>query len=100
MLDIPGVRALEPALIAATSSKGRPLIVDLSDVSFISSSGLGVLVKIARALAIEGHSSVLVGATPVIENVIRTAKLDTVLRLAHSIDVARDFVLLPPVKSE
>lgn len=50
-LDTPGVGRIETRFLAAVVPCGKPAIVDLSQVDFIASLGLRMLLSAARSLA-------------------------------------------------
>jgi anti-sigma B factor antagonist len=84
-----GGRLLEAGSAALRDAVGRPLVLDLSGVDFLSSSGLGLLV----ALNDEGHDlgvplRVVVDETRPVIRPIRTMGLDEVLSLYRTVDEA------------
>jgi anti-sigma B factor antagonist len=84
-----GGRLLEAGSAALREAVGRPVVLDLSDVNFLSSSGLGLLV----ALHDEGRDlgtplRVVVDETRPVIRPIRTMGLDEVLSLYGSLDEA------------
>ncbi|MEO8605029.1 MAG: STAS domain-containing protein [bacterium] len=65
------------ALVAAD----HPLIaLDLSDVDFIDSSGLGAIVAAHKQLGTRGNL-VIVGAKPAVANLFRLTRMDKVFRM-------------------
>jgi anti-anti-sigma factor len=60
-LDAAGVEAGELRFTAAVASVGRHAIVDFSDVSFIGSLGVRLLLAVARVLERRGRRMVLYG---------------------------------------
>jgi anti-sigma B factor antagonist len=84
-----GGRLLEAGSAALREAVGRPVVLDLSGVNFLSSSGLGLLV----ALHDEGRElgaplRVVVDETRPVIRPIRTMGLDEVLSLYGSLDAA------------
>jgi len=84
-----GGRLLEAGSAALREAVGRPVVLDLSGVNFLSSSGLGLLV----ALHDEGRDigsplRVVVDETRPVIRPIRTMGLDEVLSLYGSLDEA------------
>lgn len=60
---------------------GHPLIaLDLSDVEFIDSSGLGAIVSALKHLGDRGDL-VIVGARPAVQNLFRLTRMDKVFRM-------------------
>jgi anti-anti-sigma factor len=83
-LDIAGAGALSLKFTAATAGRKRHVLVEMADVDFVSSIGLGMLVQVARALNADGKKVVLIAPNPAVAGVIRTAKLDAVMPIADS----------------
>jgi anti-sigma B factor antagonist len=64
-LDLAGAPELASALTDVKQA-GRPLVVDLRELEFIDSSGLGVLVRFNNAAVTDGFEySVIAGPPPV-----------------------------------
>lgn len=83
-LDIAGAGALSLKFTAATAGRKRHVLVEMADVDFVASIGLGLLVQVARALTGEGKKVVLIAPNPAVAGVIRTSKLDAVMPIADS----------------
>jgi anti-sigma B factor antagonist len=77
--DLAGVEAFTDAIDAATG--GGPVVVelDLSDVSFIDSSGVGAIVVAARTVATRGSAVRIGGRSPVVERVLEVSGLEAAL---------------------
>jgi len=65
------------------------IILDLSTVDFIDSSGLGSIVAAMKQLG-PGRRLDLAGLTPTVEKVFRLTRMDTVFRLFPTLDEATD----------
>jgi len=78
-LDAPGAEQIGVQFTAAVAARGRNAIVDLSEVGFIASMGLRLLISTARALSLKGGSLVLFGATPMVQGVFDDAALDQII---------------------
>ena len=63
------------------------VILDLSSVSFIDSSGLGAIVASMKQLG-DHRRLDLAGLTPVVDKVFRLTRMDTVFKLFPSLDDA------------
>ncbi len=72
---------------AETENEARRVILDLSSVEFIDSSGLGAIVASMKQLG-DGRRLDLAGLHPVVEKVFRLTRMDTVFRLFASLDDA------------
>lgn len=86
-IDIATVAELRERLFELADS-GRPVIADLSQVSFVDSTGLGALVGAARRAAAHGGSLHVVGARPQIRQLFRVTGLDGQVPLARSLEEA------------
>jgi anti-sigma B factor antagonist len=82
-VDVHTAPALREALIAA-EARGLAVIVDLSGVPFMDSTGLGVLIG-ALGRAIEDDQRLVLCAVP-----DRIARLLTVTGLSERFEIARD----------
>jgi anti-anti-sigma factor len=88
-LDLAGVGAIELRFTASTASKRRHAIVDMSQVPFMASLGMGMLVQVARTLASGGHKVILLSPTEIVATALRTSRLDAVMPIAADMDAAR-----------
>lgn len=55
--------------------KDEKIILQLNDVSYIDSSGIGVLIKIVNAVQAQGGAVYLTGIKPMIEKIFKVAGL-------------------------
>jgi anti-sigma B factor antagonist len=67
---------------------GRRILVDLTGVSFMDSTALGVLVETARTLQSSGGQMVLVADDPRVTRVIEITGLARVFRIESSLPEA------------
>ncbi|HUW65188.1 MAG TPA: anti-sigma F factor antagonist [Spirochaetia bacterium] len=80
-MDLQVADHLRSALDSAMGEKGtRYLVLDLSGVSFIDSSGLGVILGRYRRLAQSGGRVSLVGLSPPVKNVLELSGLLRIMR--------------------
>lgn len=94
-LDLAGTREIELKLTATTAGRHKPVIIDLSQVSFLSSAGLGLLIQIARSLRADKHSVVALAPNETSKRVIQISKLDFILRIAGTLEEALELAKLP-----
>jgi anti-anti-sigma factor len=80
-LDLAGERELEAAIDAAREA-GGPLTIDLSDLEFIDSSGLRVLVKLHNRAASGGFPYRLIPGPPQVHRTFALCGLDRTLAFA------------------
>lgn len=77
-LDVAGAAKLEKELTHAQATDGE-VVVDLSDVKFVASSGLRVLLKSAQALSRQDAVLVVSGANDTVLEVLRMSGFDKLL---------------------
>jgi anti-anti-sigma factor len=79
-LDTVGVDQIELRFEAAVASSGRDVLVDLSQVSFVSSMGVRLLISAARAQRVRGSRRlVLFGAQPTVATTLDMVALDKII---------------------
>ncbi|WP_449042181.1 STAS domain-containing protein [Paracoccus sp. (in: a-proteobacteria)] len=101
------VRVEEPRLDAAIAIRfkdrlrdvaaryGPRILLDLTPVQFMDSSGLGAVLAIRRILP-EGHRLELTGLTPNVDRVFRLTRMDTVFTIHRDPDA----LPLPPAPDD
>ena len=78
-LDTANVNGVESEFTSGVLPLAQNTIVDLSDVSFIASLGIRMLLGAARGLSVKGARLVMFGATPPVMEIIETTALsDTI----------------------
>jgi anti-sigma B factor antagonist len=88
-VDVYTAPVLRARLIEATESGAGPLVVDMSGVEFIDSSGLGVLVSILKRISEQGSTMTIVSDREIVLKVFRITGLDRVFEIVPTIaDVA------------
>ena len=88
LLDIPGVNDIALKFTAYTATQRKPVIVDLSEVSMITSMGIGMLITVANTLRQHNASMVLFKPQPNVEKVLRMSGLDQIFTIEHDLDAA------------
>lgn len=78
-VDLPEAGELRALLTEACNGDAPGVVVDLTDVHFIGSSGLGVLVQAHQQLESAGRSLHIRGASPSIRKAFEITQLDRVL---------------------
>jgi anti-anti-sigma factor len=87
-LDAAGAGAVDLKLTSQTVARRKPAIVDLSEVPFIASLGIGLLVQIARSLASHGSQAVAVAPNEPVRGVLRLMQLGDLLPVVATRDEA------------
>lgn len=86
-LDIQGAAAIDLRMnVIAGSSKF--LLIDLRNVSFLGSMGLRSILVPAQAVRRRGGKVALFGPIPLVEDVLKTSNIDTIIPIFHDLDAA------------
>jgi anti-sigma B factor antagonist len=75
-IDLHTAPSLREAALAALRQHGTNLRVDLSDVTFMDSTGIEVLLATRRRAQLEGGSLTLCRLTPAVRRIIEVTGLD------------------------
>jgi anti-sigma B factor antagonist len=86
-IDLYTAPAMRDCLAAATKSSSRVLI-DLSGVTFLDSTGLGVMLGALGRAGHEDQPLVLVGSTSLVRRVLEITRLDQVFPMYASLEEA------------
>lgn len=87
-LDTPGVDEISESFFWVTAARARPAIVDLSEIEFLASRGIGLLVTSAKSLMKAGHRLALLNPKEMVESVLKISRLDKIMPIAHDLDEA------------
>jgi anti-anti-sigma factor len=87
-LDTTGAEEINESLANATAAAGRPTIVDLSQIDFMASRGIALLLANSKRLLKAGHKLVLLNPQELVESVLRISRMDTVMPIAHDLEEA------------
>jgi anti-sigma B factor antagonist len=82
-LDASVAPAFKQQAVAAVGSGSAGLVVDLSTVEFMDSSGLGAMVSILKALGARGSMAVC-NAGPAVAALFKLTRMDKVFAIAGS----------------
>ena len=86
-LDIAGAQDIDLKMNVIAGSK-RAVLVDMQKVSFIGSMGLRALVTPAQAIKGKGGKIVLFGPNEMVEKVLRSSAIDTLIPIHHEFQSA------------
>ena len=84
-VDVYTAPELRRRLLDAVDGDGAPLVVDMSAVEFIDSSGLGVLVGILKRVSEKGETMTIVSDREPVLKVFRITGLDRVFSIAGTL---------------
>ncbi len=87
-LDAVGVQQVGTRFQGLTASRGKPTIIDLTNLEFIASLGLGMLLSCARALHGRGARAVIVNPQPMVAKAIETAHMSSVMPIYGTVEEA------------
>lgn len=79
---------LRASLRAIIDEKPKRLVVDLSRVPYVDSSGIAVLIGAMQSLEQEGGVFLLAGAQEAVRMIFESARLDQYFRLFPDVDAA------------
>ena len=79
---------LKQKVLEAVEGGERKVLVDFANTGYIDSSGLGVLVSLAKKLREEGGEMRLAGLNPDLRTLFELTKLDTLFNITDSLDEA------------
>src|SRR5580700_7558876 len=86
-LDIAGAAAVDLQMNVVAGSR-KAVLVDLQKVSFLGSMGLRALVAPSRAIKNRGGKMVLFGPNEMVEKVLKTSGIDTLIPVHHELQSA------------
>lgn len=94
-MDRAGVQGIDLQFTALTATKKALILVDLSAVPFLASIGIRTLVANARALRQRGGRMALLAPQPMVDEVLRTAGISTIIPTFHDLGTAREALKAP-----
>jgi anti-anti-sigma factor len=92
-LDLEGTEAADLKLTSLAAARRGFVIVDLDGVEFMSSIGVSIIVKVARALSSREGRLVLLKPRPNVADVLMRTQIDQVIPVCGDFDAARTAVL-------
>jgi anti-sigma B factor antagonist len=88
-VDLRTSPALRSRLLAVLETEPARVVIDLSKVGHMDSSGVGTLVEAKRLLERQGGRLVLAGLQPRVRSVFEITQLDTFFLIVDTVDEAR-----------
>lgn len=83
-LDSANIGKIEGQFSAGVVAGGKSTLVDLTEVEFLASLAVRMLISSARALSARGGKLVMYGANPAVLDTIETMGFDDIVPLAAS----------------
>jgi len=84
-LDVVGLQAVQNKFYAYTASTRKNSIVDLSELEFIASLGIGMLISSAKAMGQHNARMVLVNPRPDVDAVLRMTGIDNAIAIVATV---------------
>ena len=89
-VDLYSSPRLREAIVSAVTERSPSVVVDLSGVGYMDSSGIATLVEALQLTRKHSGRLVLAGLTPRVREVFELARLQSVFDLADSVEHALD----------
>lgn len=87
-LDMQAVNAIGDQFAFAVGNSKDAVIVDLSEVAFLSSIGMRMLISAARSLNNRGHKMVLLSPVSEVKDALVTVGFDELIPICDDMDAA------------
>lgn len=87
-LDIAGVQEISLKFTTFTTTQKKAVIIDLTNVTMITSMGLGMLITNAKSLKLHGIPTILMNPKPTVERVIKMSGLQELLPIEQDLESA------------
>jgi anti-sigma B factor antagonist len=91
-MDIEGVGHIETQFAGMTASPRSAVIVDMSEVPYMSSIGIRALLMNAKSVAKRGGKLVLLSPQANVRNVLVTSGIDQIIKIHSDLDEAVAYV--------
>ena len=87
-LDVAGLHAVDVKFHSYAAARRKPTLVDLSQLDFISSLGMGMFISCAQSLGRHGVKMVLLNPQALVEETMGAVGLGRVIPIVRSQDEA------------
>jgi anti-anti-sigma factor len=91
-LDVLGMKQIDVRFHGETAARERSAIVDLSQLEFITSLGIGMLFGCAKSLRRRGRTMVLLGSNGFVDTTLRTVGVHEAIPFATTLEEALQLV--------
>jgi anti-anti-sigma factor len=95
-LDVAGLQATNVKFHGYTAARRKPTLVDMSQVEFIGSLGMGMLISCAQALQRHRAKMVLVNPVSIVAEALQAVGIDQVIPITNSVEDALRLLGLAP----
>lgn len=87
-LDMKGTNEIDNLFNFQINTAKAPVLIDMSEVDFLASIGIRLLLTSARALSRRGGKMVILNPQPMVEDVLKTAGVDQLIEIYNDYDLA------------
>jgi anti-anti-sigma factor len=91
-LDTTGVGEVELKFTGHTVPSGKPLLLDMSEITYVSSLGLWMLLTVAKALSLRGAKTVLLRPQPSVREILSVSGFDQLMTVHDDEATALEFL--------
>jgi anti-sigma B factor antagonist len=88
-LDAAAINAIQPEFMAKTTALKKPALVDMSEVTFMASLCIRMLVEAAKGLKASGARLALLKPSPLVERALKASGFHLVVGIFHDEEIAR-----------
>ena len=85
--DVVGAEQIDGPL-SVLSASGQPVIIDFSEVTYLSSAGIRSLIKSAKTIDSRGGKLALASLAPNVEAILSISGVDMLLTICRDLDAA------------
>jgi anti-anti-sigma factor len=87
-LDSAGVEAIDDRLSSLAATPAARILIDLSQVPFLASIGIRILLTNARMLRRNGGKMALLNPQSLVEEVLKVTGIESIIPIFHDLDAA------------
>ena len=91
-----GVERMTGDVMTHTAKRGLPTIIEMTEVEFLASAGLGLLASLRKRLLATDAGIVLLTPSPRAADAIHASRMDMILPVADSLDEAFSILGIEP----
>jgi anti-anti-sigma factor len=89
-LDAATIITIQPEFMAKTAALKKPVLVDMSQVTFMASLCIRMLVEAAKGLKVSGARLALLKPTPLVEKALQASGFHLVVGIFHDKEIAME----------
>ena len=94
-LDSAGVEAIDARLSSLTATRAARIVLDLSQVPFLASIGIRILLTNAWVLRQNGGRMALLNPQSLVEEVLQVTGIESIIPIFHDLDAASAALKVP-----